>query len=170
MSKELINHPVHISDRNSISAFIPFCSFGLNVDLIGKKLSNFQVPVCSLFRKKIFSGQVCYEADINQFKNKISFIVDTNDEYDVKNLIQRQSSNSLENNLVFNSFKDTEDDNKFAVMLKTISKISEELLISTELIFPFSDPIPSLQSDGGEGRPSEQGVGRARRDGDSLSD
>ena len=123
MSKELINHPVHISDRNSISAFIPFCSFGLNVDLIGKKLSNFQVPVCSLFRKKIFSGQVCYEADINQFKNKISFIVDTNDEYDVKNLIQRQSSNSLENNLVFNSFKDTEDDNKFAVMLKTISEI-----------------------------------------------
>ena len=104
--EELINHPAHISDRNTISAFIPFCSFGFNVDLIGEKLSNFQVPVCSLFRKKIFSGQVCYEADINQFKNKISFIVDTNDEYDVKNLIQRQSSNSLENNLVFNSFKD----------------------------------------------------------------
>ena len=141
MSKELINHPVHISDRNSISAFIPFCSFGLNVDLIGKKLSNFQVPVCSLFRKKIFSGQVCYEADINQFKNKIdwktalkkgiSFIIDTNDEYDVKNLFQRQASKRLENNLDFNSFKETGHDNKFAVMLKTISKISGGPLTTT---------------------------------------
>ena len=133
MLKELINHPVHISDRNSISAFIPFCSFGLNVDLIGKKLSNFQVPVCSLFRKKIFSDQVCYEADLNQFKNKIewkralkkgfSFIIDTNDEYDVKNLFQRKSPRRLENNFELDIFKETENDHKFAVMLKTISEI-----------------------------------------------
>ena len=105
------------------------------MDLIGKKLSQFQVPFCSLFRAKIFSGQVCYEADLNQFKNKIdwktalkkglSFIIDTNDEYDVKNLLQRKSPTRLENNLVFNSFKETEDDNKFAVMLKTISEISQ---------------------------------------------
>ena len=100
------------------------------MDLIGEKLSNFQVPVCSLFRKKIFSGQVCYEADINQYKNKIdwkraiisrgfTFIIDTNDEYDVRNLFQR----SLENNVEFDSFKETEDDHKFAVILKTISEI-----------------------------------------------
>ena len=102
------------------------------MDLIGEKLSNFQVPVCSLFRKKIYSGQVCYEADLNQFKNKIdwkralkkgfSFIIDTNDEYDVKNLFQRNSPGSLENNLELDIFKDTEDHQKFAVMLKTISK------------------------------------------------
>ena len=62
------------------------------------------LKLCSLFRKKIFSGQVCYEADLNQFKNKIdwkralkegfSFIIDTNDEYDVKNLFQRKSPRS----------------------------------------------------------------------------
>ena len=131
--EELINHPAHISDRNTISAFIPFCSFGFNVDLIGEKLSNFQVPVCSLFRKKIFSGQVCYEADLNQFKNKIdwkkalmkgfSFIIDTNDEYDVKNLFQRKSPRRSENNFELDIFKETEDDHKFAVMLKTISQI-----------------------------------------------
>ena len=105
------------------------------MDLIGEKLSNFHVPVCSLFRKKIYSGQVCYEADLNQFKNKIdwkralkkgfSFIIDTNDEYDVKNLFERKSSKRLENNLVFNSFQETEDDDKFAVKLKTISKLVE---------------------------------------------
>ena len=103
------------------------------MDLIGEKFSNFQVPVCSLFRKKIFSGQVCYEADLNQFKNKIdwkkalekgfSFIIDTNDEYDVKNLFQRKSSRRLENNPELDIFKETEDDHKFAVMLKTISEI-----------------------------------------------
>ena len=103
------------------------------MDLIGEKLSHFQVPVCSLFRKKIFSGQVCYEADLNQFKNKIdwkralkigfSFIIDTNDEYDVKNLFQRKSPRGLENNIVFKIFKETEDNNKFSVMLKTISEI-----------------------------------------------
>ena len=103
------------------------------MDLIGEKLSDFQVPVCSLFIKKIFSGQVCYEADLNQLKYKIdwkralkkgfSFIIDTNDEYDVKNLFQRKSPRSLENNLEFNSFKETDDDNNFAVMLKTISEI-----------------------------------------------
>ena len=64
------------------------------------------LKLCSLFRKKIFSGQVCYEADLNQFKNKIdwkkalkkgfSFIIDTNDEYDVKNLFQRKSPIRLE--------------------------------------------------------------------------
>ena len=103
------------------------------MDLIGEKLSNFQVQVCSIFRKKIFSGQVCYEADLKQFKNKIdwkralkegfSFIIDTNDEYDVKNLIQRKTTKRLENNFEWDIFKETEDDNKFALMLKTISEI-----------------------------------------------
>ena len=137
---ELINHPVHISDRNTISAFIPFCSFGFNLPLVRKKLSNFQVPVCSLFREKICSGQVCYEADLNQFKSNLNWkkvlkkglnlIIDTNDEYDVKNLFKRKSSPKLDNSFDFNSFKDTEDDNKFVVMLKTISKI---LICSSEL-------------------------------------
>ena len=85
------------------------------MDLIRKKLSHFQVPVCSIFRKKVFSGQVCYEADLNQFKN----------------LFLRQASERLENNLDFNSFKETENDNKFAVMLKTISKISGGPLTTT---------------------------------------
>ena len=138
--EEFINYPVHISDENTISAFIPFCSFGFNVHLAGKEFSNFQVPVCSLFRKKIYSGHVCYEADLNQYKEELnwkkvlkeglSLIIDTNDEYDVKNLFQRKSSPKLDNSFDFNSFKDTEDDNKFVVMLKTISKI---LICSSEL-------------------------------------
>ena len=141
--EELINHPVHISDENTISALIPFCSFGFNVHLAGKEVSNFQAPVCSLFKEKIYSGQVCYEADLNQFKKNqdwkkvikqgLSLIIDTNDEYDVKNLFQRKSSQNLENNFIFNSFKDTEDDNKFVLMLNTISESSELPLTGSDI-------------------------------------
>ena len=46
--EEWINHPAYISDRNTISAFIPFCSFGFKVDLIGEKLINFQRYICYL--------------------------------------------------------------------------------------------------------------------------
>ena len=56
-------------------------------------------------------------------KKGFSFIIDTNDEYDVKNLFQRKSPRRLENNLELDIFKETEDDHKFAVMLKTISEI-----------------------------------------------
>ena len=140
----MINHPVHISESNTISAFIPFCSVGVNVHLAGKEFSNFQVPVCSLFRKKIYSGHVCYEADLNQYKEELnwkkvlkeglSLIIDTNDEYDVKNLFQRKSSPNQENCFGFNSFKKTEDNDKFVVMLKTIS----EILLSW---FIYTDPV-----------------------------
>ena len=60
-------------------------------------------------------------------------IIDTNDEYDVKNLFQRKSSQNLENNFIFNSFKDTEDDNKFVLMLNTISESSELPLTGSDI-------------------------------------
>ena len=86
-----------------LTAFIPFCFFGEDLTLLGKNVNNFQVPVCDIFRMKIVNGQVCYEADINQYKNKatrnalikgLSLIIDTNDEFDVKNLLIRNDSES----------------------------------------------------------------------------
>ena len=88
----LVNHPVHVSEEEKLSAFIPFCSFEDGI------CEDFQGSLCRIFREKVVSGQVCYEADINQFKNNVhswkrslqrgfSFIVDTNEEYDVKNII-----------------------------------------------------------------------------------
>ena len=132
----LINHPVHISNKNGLSAFIPFCSFGtkLTSELSGKELNNFQGQFCSLFREKTVEGQLCYEADINQFKNKLGpwdktlqsglrLIIDTNDEYDVKNILEKKSSKNIENLKSFDPFKNTEDENSFTILLKTISKI-----------------------------------------------
>ena len=129
--EELINHPVHISDRTSLAAFIPFCSIG--DDLGGKMVGNFSDPVCYLFREKIVNGQVCYEADVNQYKKDIvnweealqkgfSFIIDTNDEYNVKNLMERKASSERnEKRKSHSTYRQTEEDNFFSILLRTIS-------------------------------------------------
>ena len=95
-------------------------------------LNNFQVPVCALFKEKVVKGQVCYEADVNQLKNKVdwksalqkglSLIIDTNDEYDVRNLLVKKSTKSLESRLVFDAYKEAEEENNLMIMLHTISE------------------------------------------------
>ena len=52
--KKVSNHPVHILNSNgnfSPSAFIPFCSFG--EDILGVKVKEFDIPVCSIFKPKL---------------------------------------------------------------------------------------------------------------------
>ena len=78
-------------------------------------------------------GQVCYEADLNQYKEDtenwivalqkgISFIIDTNDEYDVKNIIKKTSENKDVERHEVTAYKETETDREFTILLKTISK------------------------------------------------
>ena len=68
-----MNHPVHIIDGNgeySQSAFIPFCSFGENMKEMGTKIDTFDVPVCNSFKPKIYKNQLCYQVDLEKFKDK----------------------------------------------------------------------------------------------------
>ena len=126
--EKLINNPQDISDSNSPSAFIPFCSFG---NVRGSQSGH--LPACHLFREKIVMGQVCYEADLNQYKEDtenwivalqkgFSFIIDTNDEYDVKNIIKKTSENKDVERHEVTAYKETETDREFTILLKTISK------------------------------------------------
>ena len=129
----LINHPVHISEENTISALIPFCTLGDDADPVGKIFGSFQTPVCDLFKEKIVAGQVCYEADINQFKHGVKwaeiltkgfgFLVDTNDEYDLKKSFRKsldpETTKKTKKN--FDFFKNTETEDTFRILLKTIS-------------------------------------------------
>ena len=72
----LISHPVHILDETgevSPSAFIPFCSFGGNMSLLGRKVNGFQDPVCSAFTRKIVNNQLCYEIDLNRFRDQVDW-------------------------------------------------------------------------------------------------
>ena len=99
----------------------------------GRKIENFQVPTCKLFRETVIDGQVCYEADLNQFKKNTNWedslqggfglIIDTNAEYDVKNLLREKEKKKKDKNKTFNILKPA--DKKFHVTLKTISKLDK---------------------------------------------
>ena len=68
----VINHPVHIRDRDGSlapSAFIPFCSFGNDMEAMGIKIEGFDIPVCNSFKKKVFIDALCYEIELEKFKN-----------------------------------------------------------------------------------------------------
>jgi hypothetical protein len=69
------NHPVHIMPGHqqsiSPSAFIPFCSFGGDMLVMGKTINNFNIPVCDKFRKTFLDGQLCYQLDANELRNKV---------------------------------------------------------------------------------------------------
>ena len=67
------NHPVHMIDTNgslSPSAFIPFCSFGGDFDAMGTNFSNFNVPVCNSFKATVKDEQICYEIDLEKYRNE----------------------------------------------------------------------------------------------------
>ena len=68
----MINHPVHIINGNnqiSPSAFIPFCSFGGNISSMGEIIDSFPVPVCNSFVPKVLHDEICYEVDLNRFRD-----------------------------------------------------------------------------------------------------
>ena len=89
---KITNHPVHLYNENGVlspSALIPFCQFGNNKTLLTEKKNKFRIPVCNSFQPKIFFNQLCYEININKFKDKhlfseqnlklgLSMLVDTN--------------------------------------------------------------------------------------------
>ena len=99
--------------------------------IFGEELSDFHVPVCRLFKEKIINGQVCYEADLNQYRDRVnwkeallsglSLIIDTNDEYDVKNILEKKEPGLKQISKFFNTFKDDKEDKSFTLMLRTIS-------------------------------------------------
>ena len=75
--KVVNNHPVHILNSNgsfSPSAFIPFCSFGRNLHLVGTKIDEFDFPICNIFTPKILNNHLCYEADLSELKDSTNLV------------------------------------------------------------------------------------------------
>ena len=67
------NHPVHILDEEgnfSPSSFIPFCAFGNDMKSMGREINGFDDPVCDSFEAKIRNDQLCYEVDLEKYKDK----------------------------------------------------------------------------------------------------
>ena len=72
--EKLVNHPVHITQRTSAklspSSFIPFCEFGSDASIMGKRIDQFDFPVCDSFEEIIFEGQLCYQVSIEKLKTR----------------------------------------------------------------------------------------------------
>ena len=71
---DISSHPVHIinsnGDRNP-SALIPFCRIGNKI--IGDKIDEFLIPVCTGFKPKVLEGNLCYSLDLNNVGDDIVF-------------------------------------------------------------------------------------------------
>ena len=70
----MTNNPIHIQDENgnlSPTALVPFCDFSGSFSAMGVKIEQLEVPVCNSFRPKIIMDQLCYQVDLNHYKDKI---------------------------------------------------------------------------------------------------
>ena len=94
---------------------------------LGQKIDAFEVPVCNIFLAKVFNDQVCYEMDLNLFKDEddienqlkdgITLILDPNEERQFeKNAINEESEMEIRN--YFHNAKD----NSVQVHLESIGK------------------------------------------------
>ena len=122
------NHPVHILDDNnnlSPSAFIPFCSFGENMESMGTYMDGFDDPICKSFKAKVHNDQLCYEVDLEKFKNKenlvrqlkygLIMILDYNEENQF--IVDKEKNNKkYENKFV------GEEENSVNIYLNTIGR------------------------------------------------
>ena len=74
--QSIVSHPVHIKDEHghiSPSSFIPFCSIGSNMSLLGENIEQFSHPVCTAFKPKMLEGQMCYQLDLEEIQKQVSF-------------------------------------------------------------------------------------------------
>ena len=112
----------------SPSSFIPFCSFGDDKKILGREKSGFPVPVCDSFEAKIRNDQLCYEVDLQKYK----------DEYKIHEQLKSGLVLLLDYNLErqsemydpkkINDFGSKNHENDVHIYLDTISKFSHKLI------------------------------------------
>ena len=79
--------------KKTPSSFIPFCEFGGDMTRVGRKIDDFDVPVCDSFEAKILNDQLCYEVNLNKYSDKdnikkelklgLNFVMDYNEDRQV---------------------------------------------------------------------------------------
>ena len=100
------NHPVHILNEKgnfSPSSFIPFCYFGDK--FIGVSIQEFEIPVCNIFRPRIYLDQLCYETNLqelkdsqkieNQLEKGLTLVLDYNEERQNYNIMEQNESQTM---------------------------------------------------------------------------
>ena len=125
---------MHIIDKNgflSPTAFIPFCSFGGDMNIMGRRSEQYDVPVCNSFQSKIRNNQLCYQIDLEDYKDTnniekqlkegLVLVVDYNEERQMHQLMENKNDE-------FMGYLMSEDKNSVQIHLETISKPSNHKL------------------------------------------
>ena len=102
------NHPAHILNDDqtlSPSSFIPFCSFAGNMSITGNYSDKLNITVCNIFKETMFDNQLCYQADLDKFSDKVdkkkmvtegfAFLLDYNEDRMVGKGNERDVDSSL---------------------------------------------------------------------------
>ena len=122
------NHPVHIFDENgsfSPTAFIPFCAFGGDMMVVGTTNEQFDVPVCNSFKPQIRNDQLCYQIDLEDYKDTdniekqlkegLVLIVDYNEERKMPKIVSSKTTKKE------GFYMLSDDQNLVQIHLETIS-------------------------------------------------
>ena len=135
-TERIVNHPPHIlsaAGEMSPSSLIPFCQLGDDMTAMGRKVPHFTRAVCSAFRETVLEGQVCYEVDVNKFRESedwktgesmefgVGILVDTNEEYDTKRFYPSNLETNRSNaESSLRSYVKFEDSSKVKIYLHTL--------------------------------------------------
>ena len=41
------------------------------MSVMGENISNFSIPVCNKFKPTVVEGRLCYQVDVNEFKDQV---------------------------------------------------------------------------------------------------
>ena len=98
---------------------------------MGRKIDEFNQPVCTSFTRKILKDQLCYEVDVNQIKDKsetsenmnlgFGFLYDNNVERSLH--VDNNDRSMKKNNLGFlNNFVRLEETQKTLVYISSVGR------------------------------------------------
>ena len=77
------------------------------MSLMGTKISQFSMPVCTSFKAKILKDQLCYEVDVDKYKRKgavedinsleLTLLIDSNKERFITSTERKENPRSGDN-------------------------------------------------------------------------
>ena len=118
------NHPVHLSKTRKLqTAFIPFCALGEDMEIMGTNIDGFDVPVCDSFVPKNHEKQLCYEVELDRFRNDSILLEQLKSglvlllDFNEMRQLDKETLNKTKRNIF-----SAEDENSFTIHLDTISK------------------------------------------------
>ena len=90
---------------------------------IGAKINQSDIPVCSIFKPRIYFDQICYETDLQELKDRSSKILEEQLELGLTLLLDYNEERQINYNFVPNATKKAYffHDNSVSIYLDTIS-------------------------------------------------